>query len=423
LAASKVASLASLPRPIWALVAGTFLNRFGGFVFVFLVLYLTRKGYSPAQAGLAVAAYGIGSVAASAAGGYLADRLGRRGTILLSMCGSAAAMLALSQAGTLPLIALLTMLAGLCSELYRPASSALLADLLSPEQRITGFALYRLAINAGTTLGPALAGVLVARSYFLLFAGDALTSLLFALVALVALPGGAIACAPPAQSPPLLTALRADRRFVLFLAAALAGSFVYMQAFSTLSLQVRADGYAPVAYGALLSLNGLLIIACELPLTAITRRWPVHLALALGALLSGLGFALTTFAAAFPLLLVSVGVWTLGEMVQSPIAGAYVADVSPPHLRGQYAGVYGLVWSLGLILAPALGTQLFAWNPSSLWLICGLLGGGAALLIVLTQRPIGAPRSGAALSARSTRRTMGPRHCASSPLRRRRSWR
>ena len=97
-------SLRALPRAAWVLFAGTFINRFGGFVVPFLTLYLTGQGYSVTAAGLAVSAYGAGNLFASLVGGHLADRLGRRETIVLSMFGAAAAMLLLSQAHALPLI-------------------------------------------------------------------------------------------------------------------------------------------------------------------------------------------------------------------------------------------------------------------------------------------------------------------------------
>ena len=41
-----LASLRALPRPVWILFFGTFLNKFGTFVVPFLTLYLTREGYS-----------------------------------------------------------------------------------------------------------------------------------------------------------------------------------------------------------------------------------------------------------------------------------------------------------------------------------------------------------------------------------------
>ena len=119
----------ALPKTAWILFGGTFINRFGGFVLIFLVLYLTKKGYSATQAGLAASAYGIGAVTASIIGGYLADHLGRRNTIVVSMFASAAIMIALSMADALEVIIGLAALAGFAAELYRPASLALLTDL------------------------------------------------------------------------------------------------------------------------------------------------------------------------------------------------------------------------------------------------------------------------------------------------------
>ena len=80
---------------------GTFINRFGMFVLPFLVLYLRDLGYSAPQGGIAVGMYGVGGIAAVGVGGLLADRIGRKHSVALSMFGSAASTLALSQAHTL----------------------------------------------------------------------------------------------------------------------------------------------------------------------------------------------------------------------------------------------------------------------------------------------------------------------------------
>src|SRR5437763_2439724 len=117
--------LCALPRGAWILFFGTFLNKFGTFVLPFLAIYMTGLGYTTAQAGIAIASYGCGVLCASIIGGYLADRFGRRKTIVLSMFSGAAAMLCLSQAHTLLTFALFASFAGLTCELYRPASSAL----------------------------------------------------------------------------------------------------------------------------------------------------------------------------------------------------------------------------------------------------------------------------------------------------------
>ena len=178
-----LASLRALPRPAWILCFGTFLNKFGAFVVPFLTLYLTSRGCTVGQAGLAISAYGVGNMAASLLGGHLADKLGPRKTIVLSMFSGAVVMMLLSQARSLPAIIALTALTGLTNEFYRPASTALLADLVPPGQRVTAFAALRMSFNAGFAFGPATAGFLAAFGYFWLFAGDAATSVLFGLVA------------------------------------------------------------------------------------------------------------------------------------------------------------------------------------------------------------------------------------------------
>src|SRR5437764_7432117 len=109
---SLAQNLRALPRGAWILFFGTFLNKFGTFVLPFLAIYMASLGYSTAQAGAAMAAYGVGSLVASLLGGYLADELGRRKTIVLSMFCAAAAVFALSQARSVSTIVFCAALAG-----------------------------------------------------------------------------------------------------------------------------------------------------------------------------------------------------------------------------------------------------------------------------------------------------------------------
>lgn len=107
-----IATLRTFPRPVWVLCGGSFLNKFGAFVIPFLALYMTRHGFSVAQAGVAIGAFGLGNFAASIVGGQLADTIGRRKTIVLSMASVAVSMLLLSQARSFTAIVLLTALTG-----------------------------------------------------------------------------------------------------------------------------------------------------------------------------------------------------------------------------------------------------------------------------------------------------------------------
>src|ERR1051326_6903142 len=122
--------LRALPRGGGVLVFGTFLNTVGTFVVPFLAIYMTGLGDSAAEAGWVIAAYGVGTMCACILGGHLADCLGRRKTIVLSMFAAAITMLCLSQSRSVWTMMALSGLAGLSCELYRQASTDFLVDLV-----------------------------------------------------------------------------------------------------------------------------------------------------------------------------------------------------------------------------------------------------------------------------------------------------
>jgi len=126
----------------------------------------------------------------------------------------------------------------------------------------------------------------------------------------------------------------------------------------------------------------LIIVFLELPLTSITQRLPPRPVIAAGMLLIGAGFGLTALAHTFPLLTLTVLIWTLGEIIGAPVSSAYVANIAPEHLRGRYQGTWGMTWGLAFILGPVLGTRLFSWSPAGFWMICAGLGAVAAVLVL-----------------------------------------
>ncbi len=391
---SLIQNLRALPKPVWILFAGTFINRFGSFVMPFLAIYMKREGYTPTQAGLAVGAYGAGHIMAAMIGGHLADRIGRRHTIALSMFSSAAAMLALSQVHTLPLMLTLTFVTGMLTEIYRPAATALIGDLVQPEQRVAAFGMYRFAINLGFAAGPITAGLLAEHSFFYVFAGDALTSFLYGIVAMVALPHGVRATKTERESAEgFRVALRValnNRRFVYFLMATLCFTLVEFQVLSTFPLHVVNLGYSEKTYGLLMGMNGIMIVLIELAITAWTQRFPPQPLIALGYGLTGIGFAMTGIADNLPYLAFTVIVWTTAEMLHAPMAGAYVTGLAPERYRGRYMGLWHSMWSAGMLLGPVIGMALYERSPNALWVACLVMGVLAAGLALIKPRLRGA---------------------------------
>ncbi|MBA4148926.1 MAG: MFS transporter [Verrucomicrobia bacterium] len=380
--------LKSLPRSAWILFAGTFINRFGSFVIPFLALYMTRQGFTTGQAGMAIAAYGVGHLIASFLGGHLADTFGRRKTIVLSMFSTAGTMMLLSQAQSLEALVGITFLVGLSAEIYRPASSALLADMIPAGQRVVAFSAYRWALNAGWALGPATAGFLMERSFFWLFVGNAVTATIYGVIALKALPRGVFVTSASGGWGATFRAIGRDARFMKMLAASLVVAIIFMQMTSTFSLEITRQGYAPSVYGMLISLNGLLVIVFELPLITFTQRFAARSVIAYGYLLIGVGFALTGVSQSIVAFSFVVVVFTIGEMISFPVLSAYVADLAPPEFRGRYMGAFGLSWAVALIGGPAAGLLLFGKHPIFLWTACGFMGVIAAVIVLSLPRPV-----------------------------------
>src|SRR6266545_4012891 len=309
--AGSYSDLRALPRAVWVLAAGSLIYRFGSFVLPFLVLYLRHHEYTAGEAGVALAVYGLGKIAAAPTGGFLTDRLGPRDTTVLSMFLSAATMLTLWQSVHLGPLAVYgaALLAGWASELYRPSISALIAASVEPgPQQVRAFAVYQLGASIGLALGPAVGGVVATHSFAPLFIADAATSAIWAVVSLAALPGGQRLRVKVGDS--AVAVMLRDRAFVRFWVAALLVNVILFQAESTFPLWVTANDHSSAVYGALLGMSAALTVLFQLPLTRVTDRLPPWRVLAVGNLLAGVGFGILSFGGDVILLVVSVLIWS-----------------------------------------------------------------------------------------------------------------
>jgi MFS family permease len=375
-------SVLGFPPAVWLVCAGAFVNRFGSFVQVFLVIYLHQeRGYSAAESGAAVAFYGLGSLSSAAVGGVLADRIGDRRAIATSMFLTAGTLAAIPSVSAGWLLVPLLGLAGFATDLYRPATAALLGALTPRGRRLPVFGLYRLSIGLGYTIGLVVAGFVARSSFRLVFLVDAATSLVFGALALTALHDRR-ASTVGGKSPKLLPRLRADPPFLLLLLASGLVSVVFFQNGSTLPLHIRDSGHSLVEFGTLMSIGGLTVTALALPVSRIAQRLSTSTALTVGAALVGGGFALTGLASSYAALAVCVFAWGLGELLWSPVAQARAADLAPAGFEARYQGALGLIWASGLSLSPLIGTALYGWHPETVWLTGGVL---AALAVVAIQ--------------------------------------
>ena len=335
MARSPITLLRRLPRTVRLLIAGTFVNRLGSFILPFLTLVLHREFHlSESQSGLLVGAYGAGSIVSMLVGGLLTDRLGRRRTLLLSLSGSGLLAVAMGFAPSVRVFVPLLVAFAFIADLYRPASSAIIADLVPSQDRAVGFAALRLAVNLGFGFGVALGGLLADWSWRLLFWGDGATTLIFggmayALVRETQHPSAA-SFQPGASASPWR-----DGVFVQLVCASFIFCLAFFMDFTVLPLTItHSAGYPARVYGFLIGANGFLIALFELTLVDWMGRFRRLRVAALGVVLTAIGMGIIGLVMHWAWFLLCVLLWTAGEILTIPQQAAFLADWSPPELRG-----------------------------------------------------------------------------------------
>jgi predicted MFS family arabinose efflux permease len=379
-------TVGGLPRDFWYLWTNTLINRLGSFVVIFLAIYLTRvRHFDVAFAGIVISLWGAGGTVGTLVGGVLADRWGRRPTLLTALYANSGLMITLGLVHARWHIALTVLGLGLLGEAARPAMSALLIDLVPEQDRLRAFSLNYWVLNLGFAFASVLAGLLASVNYLWLFFGDAATTLIGATVVALKVREPARPLTRPAPnrvpaSHPIgatrgLRHVFADRVFLGFTACNLLTALVFMQHISTLPITMNANGLSTRTFGAVIAINGIMIVAGQLFVPRLLRRVAPSTALAGGALLMGGGFGLTAVAHSALAFAACVLIWTCGEMLNAPSSANTIAELAPADLRGRYQGVFQLSWSTASFAAPILGALVYTHAGStSLWLGCLALG-------------------------------------------------
>ena len=369
-----------LPRAYWFLWGGTFVNRLGSFVLPMLTIYLTaRRGLSLQDAGWIMSLLGLGSLAGVTLGGVLADRVGRRFTMVLGLGLGAAAMLGLGAAVERWQLALAAVGVGMLGDLYRPASQAIIADLVAPEHRMKAFGLLYWAINLGFALGTTLAGFLAEHHFTALFVGDAITTLVFAGIVFRYIPESKPVAPEEGTQGSLFTPF-ADPVYLPFLILNFVIIVVFFQHAVALPVDMASKHLGPSDYGLAIALNGVLIVLLQPMATRWLRNTRRSYVLAAGCVLTGVGLGFAAFATTLPGFMLSVAIWTLGEIIISPVSSSIIADLSPVHLRGRYQGAFTLTWSLAMLVGPLVGPWVVRVSDMrTLWFSCVAVGCACAL--------------------------------------------
>jgi MFS family permease len=371
-------------RSFWILVGATFIDRLGGsLLFPFFALYITQKfNVGMTEVGILFGLFSLSSFIGSFLGGALTDRVGRRRILIFGLLASSFSTLLMGFIESLQAFYVLALIAGIFTDVAGPAHQAMVADLVPEQKRAEGFGILRVAFNLAVVIGPAIGGLLAARSYQLLFVSDAVISTITAGIVYFFLRETKPMARSDAKPETVGATFRGygrvlrDGTFMLFVFMCILMGLVYMNMYTTLGVYLR-DLYAvpESGYGALLSINALMVVVLQFPISRRITDRPPLLMMAFGTALYAVGFAMYGVVSSNDAFILAMVIITFGEMIVSPVAQALVARFAPEDMRGRYMAIFGISWSIPFMIGPLLaGLILDNLNPNLLWYAAGFVG-------------------------------------------------
>jgi len=384
------------PRTFWVLVVITFIDQLGNaLIFPFFSLYLTKKfDASMTEVGLLFTFFTLSGFIGSTIGGAMTDRMGRKGIIIFSLLASALSNLAMGLSPSLYYCYGLALISGIFTATGGPASQAMIADLLPEEKRAGGFGILRIGFNVAVALGPAIGGLLASRSYLTLFIIDSFISTLCAGLVYRFLAEtkpetvpGEVKESMGATFAGYLTVLK-DKAYMLFLLAGFLSWITYQNMTTTLGVFLRdVKGLPESGYGLIISLNAIMVILFQFPITRRIEKYKPMLMMAAGTALYALGYLMYGFIDTFALFATAMVVITIGEMIVAPVGQALSTSFAPEQMRGRYLAIQGHTINLAYGIGPLLAGRIFdSGSPNVLWYAAGLVGGLSSLMFLTMAR-------------------------------------
>lgn len=388
-------SYRGLPRSIYVLFWIQIINRFGDFVVPFLTLLLTNKlGFTFGVTGAIVTTASLITIPASFIGGKLADQFGRKKTYLIGQTVAACCILACGFIKSPFVIVVLLISSSFFNGFVRPAITAIIADVLTPEKRQAGSSLSYLGINIGTALGPIVAGFLFNNYLTFLFIGDALTSFIAVGVFYIFIK----------ETKPVRGKLKEDSinereeegntlqvllrrpQIIVFLFINVIYSLVYMQHRFTLPMMLDKvfPDRGPEFYGLLMSVNAVTVLVLTIFIISLTKRFKPLVNIILSGIFYTVGFGMIWVIQSFWLYVISTVLWTIGEILNVTNFGVFIANNSPKNFRARFSAVSNLSFSVGSALGTsAIGIFIDYAGISSVWPLTFILSSTAVFFMTM----------------------------------------
>ncbi|OAB38407.1 MDR family MFS transporter [Paenibacillus glacialis] len=349
----------------WTIIIGTIFGRMATSMSIpFLSIYLIKTmGATASQTGIVVAVSSLIGVFASFYGGYISDIIGRKKVLLISVFGWALVFIGFAVADKIWIFFVMNALNGLCRAMFEPTSRALLADITPQESKLLVFNLRYAAVNLGVVFGPILGLQMGASgsSWSFIIAGIVYVfygvTLIIQFIRYSELGSATSVSSERITLVGAFRAISGDRVFIYVLMGMIFCVLGYGHFSSTLAQFMEMsprieDGATWFSY--MLSLNAIVVLACQFPIVKYASKLPPVIPLILGSIFVSSSLLIFGIFQSFIGLMVGVILFTIGEVLMFTMNDVLIDHIAKPELRGTYFGMIGFN-NLGNVMAPLLG--------------------------------------------------------------------
>ena len=369
-------------------------------VLPFLSKYLKEDlHFTYSQVGWIMVSFGLGSMLGSWLGGKLSDKIGFYRIMIFSLFVSGLLFFVLE---------FITSFVGLCigmfvimvvADMFRPAMFVSLGAYAKPENRTRALTLVRLAVNLGFAAGPALGGLIIMNfGYRGLFWADGGTCIVAILVFAALVKEKKKSKYTDKKDPDtvLTHSVFKDKAFWIFLGSCVITGILFFQLFTTMPLYYKEQfNLTELETGLLLTLNGLMIFALEMPIVGYIERNKLNKLkiINLGCLAMAISMFLMLVNFWVGILIVMILFMTFGEMFAFPFSNSFAIGRAPKGHEGRYMAIFTMSFSMAHILSAKVGMSIIEnFGYQANWFFMGFLGlvgvslGYWALLIVRKEK-------------------------------------
>lgn len=346
------------------LFMGAFFTRLAASMSVpFLAIYLSNStDIHPVMIGVIIGAAPLASTVTGFVGGLLSDKIGRKHVMLVSIYIWGVVYIGIGIFKDPYILLTLNILNGICRAFFEPVSQAFMGDLTKQEWRAKVFSIRYTAANIGFAIGPmigAFAGLtsngksFIITGFIYLIYSICLHYLLTKLSTLQL----------EEKKPSSLTiketvsVISRDKVLLFFILGGGISQVAYAQLtplshYLSLNLEQGA-----LLFSWLMTTNAIVVVMTQIPLSSFTERFhPIKNIYAGNVFfaLGGIGFAFSGSTIEF---ILSMIVFTLGEVLCVPSGAILIDRIAPHNLRGTYYGANNFK-EMGKFVGPALGMIL-----------------------------------------------------------------